>query len=579
MTFGSINNIIQTATSGLIANQAAMSVTSTNITNAETVGYTAKSADRSTTVVGGQGVGVSIVGINNSIDKVLAKAVVEAESEATYDETVASYLNTILSALGSTDTGVALEDAMTTLMTVLSEAANAGGSADAADDVTEALDTWAGTLQNASTSVQAVRTAADEAIGEVVEDVNSLLTQLDSLNDQIARASTAGETTADLFDSQRQALDSLAELIDISYFTTPAGEARIYSSGGTALLTSVAATLSYTPFGTLTADATYDASGTGTISGITVNGDDVTSTLGGGELGALVALRDSTLPGLQDELDALALGVADSVNAAANDATPIPAPDPLTSAATVTGTDAFAGTGTLTVLDVDADGTVVSSTDIDLTTVTTYADLVTALDGAAGVSATLDADGHVVLTADSSGNGVVLTGDTEVTADGRSLSHHLGFTSMLAGTGASDISVADGVATQGLAVAAVASTTVGETALADGDTAGFQAIWSALDGAIGFDAAGELAAAERSAVSQIAALVDDLADRTEAAEDTADASATMLNTLSTAFDNAHGVNVDEETADLLALQQSYEAVAQVISTAQDMFDSLLGMMR
>ncbi len=578
MAITSISSIVHTARSGLMATQTAMSVTSANITNANTVGYTAKTADTAATVVGGRVAGVSVVGIGNAVNTALMKEVMGATSESAYDATLASYLNTLLNALGTTDGGAPLETVMTDLMTTLSEAVNAGGSAQSTSDVTDALAAWAATLQDASQSVQATRTTADAAIGETVEEINALLGQLDDLNDQIARATATGDPTADLLDSQRVLLEDLSGFTDIRYFNTGTGELHVYSGGGTPLLTSSARTLDYTPFGTLTADATYDPASGGVIPGITINGGDVTSSLGGGELGALITARDTTLPAIQEELDALATGVMDALNAAANRATPAPAPPSLTGTTAVAGADPFSGTGILSVLAVDANGEVVSATDIDLSTITTYADLVTALDGAAGVSAILDANGNVVLTADTAGTGVALTGETTVTADGRGLSHHLGFNNVLSGTGAADLAVADTLGAHGFPTALPASTTVGDTALVSGDTAGLQALWTALDDPIAFDAAGTMAAADRSAVGQIAAVIDDVADTTNAAADTATLSAQTLATLSDAFDNAHGVNVDEETAKLLALEQSYQAVSQVMSTAQDMFDSLVAMM-
>ena len=44
-------------------------------------------------------------------------------------------------------------------------------------------------------------------------------------------------------------------------------------------------------------------------------------------------------------------------------------------------------------------------------------------------------------------------------------------------------------------------------------------------------------------------------------------------------DSVSGVNLDEEAADLLRFQQAYQAAAQVISTAENMFQTLLGAVR
>ena len=76
------------------------------------------------------------------------------------------------------------------------------------------------------------------------------------------------------------------------------------------------------------------------------------------------------------------------------------------------------------------------------------------------------------------------------------------------------------------------------------------------DGSITFDAAGYLTATETSAVARISTIIDDFADRTETAGERAERSAGMKDALAATFDNAHGVNVDEEMARLTALAVS-----------------------
>ena len=44
-------------------------------------------------------------------------------------------------------------------------------------------------------------------------------------------------------------------------------------------------------------------------------------------------------------------------------------------------------------------------------------------------------------------------------------------------------------------------------------------------------------------------------------------------------ESVSGVNLDEEAADLMRFQQAYQAAAQVISTADSMFQTLLSAVR
>ncbi|NBO56625.1 MAG: hypothetical protein EBU84_19000, partial [Actinobacteria bacterium] len=61
----------------------------------------------------------------------------------------------------------------------------------------------------------------------------------------------------------------------------------------------------------------------------------------------------------------------------------------------------------------------------------------------------------------------------------------------------------------------------------------------------------------------------------QAAQTSASSLKTVAQNLKTAFDAATGVNLDSEAADLIKLQQAYSACAQIVSTARDMFNTIL----
>jgi flagellar hook-associated protein 1 FlgK len=79
-----------------------------------------------------------------------------------------------------------------------------------------------------------------------------------------------------------------------------------------------------------------------------------------------------------------------------------------------------------------------------------------------------------------------------------------------------------------------------------------------------------------NAYSQLVAGVGSL---TRSGELSATAQKTLLNRAQEAKENLTGVNLDEEAANLVIFQQSYQAAAQVVSTANSMFDTLIGAMR
>ncbi len=74
-------------------------------------------------------------------------------------------------------------------------------------------------------------------------------------------------------------------------------------------------------------------------------------------------------------------------------------------------------------------------------------------------------------------------------------------------------------------------------------------------------------------------LVADVGTRTHQANANADVQKQLLGQAESAKSAVSGVNLDEEAANLVRFQQAYSAAAQVISTANTLFDTLLGAVR
>lgn len=119
------------------------------------------------------------------------------------------------------------------------------------------------------------------------------------------------------------------------------------------------------------------------------------------------------------------------------------------------------------------------------------------------------------------------------------------------------------------------SAAVGAVALAVGDQSGvldFQKLETSI---ISTDKAGEISAQKRTLTSFNGAVLGTfglMADRAAtAAEDTAN--------LETELDQRRqavsGVNIDEELSNLIIYQNSYNAAARILSSVQELYDSLL----
>jgi flagellar hook-associated protein 1 FlgK len=458
--------------------------------------------------------------------------------------------------------------AFSTALSALSSSPDATSKAQLVSDASALADG----IRGLSGEVQDLRTQANSQIETTVGTINQSLKSLASLNDQIATVTAQGGDTTALEDQRDAALTTLSGLMGVSSYVTADNQLRVYTTGGDALLGTTAATLSYTASSQLGATATYP----GSISGITLNGKDVTASQTTGALGALVTLRDQTLPAEQDKLDALASALINQVNVATNAGTSVPAPNSLTSASPVSASDAFSATGTLRVAVTDSSGKVVSTQDLDLSTYATVGDLVTALNGVGGLSASIGADGKLSITAASSANGVSLADD------GAGVSARFGFNDLLTGSGASDIGVSSKLTSDpgGLPTAVLSTTAtlaVGDLALASGDSTIADKLSSLLTSSVSFAATGGQAAKSVSLSSYASSFVSGAATMIAAASTQSASSTAASDAATSRLQNLTAVNIDEELANLTQYQTQYEANAQLISMVRDLFDTLVTM--
>ncbi|MDW8258972.1 MAG: flagellar basal body rod C-terminal domain-containing protein, partial [Gammaproteobacteria bacterium] len=88
-----------------------------------------------------------------------------------------------------------------------------------------------------------------------------------------------------------------------------------------------------------------------------------------------------------------------------------------------------------------------------------------------------------------------------------------------------------------------------------------------------------LAQGSASIVGSAAALTGEIGVATRQALANRDAQQLLHKENLAAKENANGVNLDEEAAQLLRYQQAYQALTQVIKVAQAMFDALLAAAR
>ena len=352
------------AFSGISATDLQSAVATSNVTNADTPGYTQKNANQESLVTGGIGTGVSITGITSNVDKLLLKSLIGATSDLGSADVVNSYMSELqqlygtASSSGSSTTGTSLANALASFESALTSLAGTPSSVSQQSIVVSALDSVAAQLRETSSGVQNLRANADHDISSSVDNINNDLQQISDLNVQIKQEAASGQSTADLEDKRNGALQDLSSLMNVSYFTNTNGDLQVFTASGQALVDTMAHKVSYT--------ASNNVSASTTFSPITVNGVDITSQITSGKVGGLITLRDTTLPAAQSQLDELAKQLKSSLNAVSNQGTALPPPASLTGSATVTSATPLSATGTVRIAVVGQSGNLVSFQDLDL---------------------------------------------------------------------------------------------------------------------------------------------------------------------------------------------------------------------
>lgn len=581
----SLTTALNLALAGINHSQANIAVSSSNITNASTEGYTRKElvtdlrgTDFATFPVGGQVIATR--------DPFLEAALINDISIASKDQAIANSLNRYQQSLGSTGGGFTIPKALDQLRADFLSLAALPNDANRKYNIAETAELLAGQIRGLQADVQALRQESDNQISVAVDRANVLLNEIHEYNNQVT--SLQGRNTGnigDIEDQRLQAIYELSELMDVKYFFSSDNRVTIFTSTGQNLVSSGGAVrqLDFTATSGINKDVTYP----GTLSGVELNGVDISNLITGGEISAHLQLRDTTLAEESQKLDELATQLIDTVNAATNDGSSLPPVNSITGLETgFLAGDPVAATGLVRISTIDANGVVVSTSDINLAlSGGTIGGVVGQINALPGVSASLNADGALVVTAAGAGNGVAINNLTsDVGPDNRSLAHFFGLNSLFSGTDSRDIDLAarfksnpeiipSGTLESGVLAAGDIGVPIGDgnvaTAIAD----------SISDQTTAFSAAGNFAAQTTSISEYAGEFLSNAATRAANADITAEATNTSLSLMKTTLQNETGVNVDEETAFLLEMENAYQASAQVISTVRNLFDALIAAIR
>ena len=308
----SLSAALSIATSSLANVNSQLALVSHNIANADTPGYVTETATQEDLTSNGIGIGVIAGPVTRNVDASLQAQVFQQNATVAGLQTTQTALQAIDAVQGTPGQGGDVASLLGQLQDQFSTLLNDPSNQTQQAAVVSAAGTLATTINALSSTYTQQRQTAENNIVSEVNTINGALGTISQLNAQIVTLRSGGGDTADLENQRDQAVQQLEQLVDVNTLVQSDGNMLITTTGGVALPTDGTANPLSTTGANVPPGTYYPGGG---IPAITLDGADITGQLTGGQLGANITLRDTTLPTYQAELDEFSQNLASRFSA------------------------------------------------------------------------------------------------------------------------------------------------------------------------------------------------------------------------------------------------------------------------
>jgi flagellar hook-associated protein 1 FlgK len=309
---GALTALLDLSQSALQASQAAIDITSNNVANANTPGYTDEVAnwqENDTVLISGvisssEGASVSAVSQRDPVLNQRVQQQTQVESSSAAESAALSQLQSVFGLTSSATSAVSTtigSDINSFFSSLTALEANPSGSS-VRQGVLSAAQTMASDFNSASDQIAQQTSGLNQQVSGVVGEINSLTSSIAALNLQIAAISPNADAGT-LEDQRQQDLTQLSQYIGFDQTKTEYNGLTLTTTNGAPLVSQGQAyTLSTTVVN-------------GNVDVMSAAGQNITSGLTGGSLGGILQARDQDLPQTSNSLDQLAYGIGLLVNA------------------------------------------------------------------------------------------------------------------------------------------------------------------------------------------------------------------------------------------------------------------------
>jgi flagellar hook-associated protein 1 len=615
-----LSQALSAALAGVNTTQQSLSVIAGNVANANTPGYVEESTNEvEVSSAGLSGTSVDITGINRDLNTLLQGQLWTETSGGSYADTSAQMyqqLQQIYGTPGSATSFDAIYDNFTTALQGLSTnpASSSQQSAviGAAQELTQNLNSMTSTIQQ-------LRTQAEQGIATGVQTASGLLQQIAQINLQLQGATTSDSSTDTLEDQRDQDVTQLSQLMNVTIVQNPNNQISIFTGNGQQLVAGPQASqLTFADAGTLSATSLWNANpsqdGVGTITLTPPGGTSVDlvaeNAIQSGQIGAYLQMRDSVLPQAQTQLDELANQMSQALSNVTTNGTAVTSGSQVGysidtssllpgNSLQLTYTDSGNVAHTITIVSLGQGGSLPLQTSASNPNNQTIGVNFSA--GMSSVAAQLNTalgtnlqfsnpSGNVLQVLNASGSGSVvnaLSGTSTLTSltsgnaqvplftDGSGP-----ITGQISSTGSQTTGLAGRIAVNPSLVSDPSALVAYAPSTTAGDPTRPNFILNQLTAAsLTYSSATGIGTAQApfsgTLTNYMSQIVSQQSQAANAATNLQQGQDTVVSALQQRFNDQSGVNIDTEMSNLIALQNAYGANARVMSTVEQMMATLL----
>jgi flagellar hook-associated protein 1 len=304
---GSLSGTLGIALGAMEADRGGVEVTSNNIANVNTPGYSREQVnllENAPIQVGNIlfGTGVTQGETTSVRDKLLEQRLDQENQSASQLSSFLGPMNQV-QALFNEAAGAGLQSPLSAFFNSLTQLATDPSKTTYRQAVITAGQNLATAFRQDTSNLQSLQTNIDLSVVQSVNQVNELTNQIASLNVQISGLVSVGKDPGAFLDQRTQLVRQLSGLINISETSAGNDSLTIATQSGAPL---VDGSQSFALSTQVNSNTTYHD--------VYSNGVDITSSIPGGSLGGSIQARDQAIPGILNQLDTLAYNLETSFN-------------------------------------------------------------------------------------------------------------------------------------------------------------------------------------------------------------------------------------------------------------------------